>query len=307
MGHFLNYLDRQQLQLWSLIHERHELDTIARTEIPSSLDAVPYIDELLYKYENALWQILPIQIELRAKLVEVQSYQEQAEEMDTMMVDSEQMLVIESTDDEEDRAYQPDAAMPVQSIDTNARGPPIDIATHELQFECEVCKKSFRRQTFLDHHMRSHEKEARYACAECGEIFSFWAQWRAHIVKKHGRRNTKKFGMCHLCRKVMQLSVLKSHIEKNECQLAPPKRKKKKKKKLETPTTPANAEQPTITTIIELSDDDDDGGGDTYDENNGEYEIPNDGSNGSAAPEFLQIEIENLTANPDEDDSVLID
>ncbi|XP_016001515.2 zinc finger protein 891 [Rousettus aegyptiacus] len=81
--------------------------------------------------------------------------------------------------------------------------------TGEKHYECNQCRKAFKRISNLILHKRSHMGEKQYECKECGKVFSDSSTLRRHVRTHTGEKPYE----CHQCRKAFsQKTSLKAHV-----------------------------------------------------------------------------------------------
>lgn len=66
------------------------------------------------------------------------------------------------------------------------------IHTNVMPYKCDICEKGFRFKQVLKVHRRSHTGEKPYSCKYCGLVFSNWANYNKHTVRKHQIDMSKK-------------------------------------------------------------------------------------------------------------------
>lgn len=66
------------------------------------------------------------------------------------------------------------------------------IHTDQMPYGCEVCGKSFRFKQILKNHKLQHSGVKPYSCTHCDMVFTNWANFNKHMVRKHKRDMSKK-------------------------------------------------------------------------------------------------------------------
>jgi KRAB domain-containing zinc finger protein len=86
------------------------------------------------------------------------------------------------------------------------------VHTGKKEYPCsfEGCGKSFETSTLLKiHYKGEHEREAKYACGQCTEVFKYHKDLLGHMKKFH-----KPAHKCNVCGKSLKTKVtLKEHME----------------------------------------------------------------------------------------------
>ena len=81
--------------------------------------------------------------------------------------------------------------------------------SEDQKFSCIVCKKSFKSNKMMkEHTLKEHgDKEGNIKCLHCNKTLPSDGELRKHIRARH------YYQQCHLCDKVVQLHILKRHLE----------------------------------------------------------------------------------------------
>ena len=59
------------------------------------------------------------------------------------------------------------------------------VHTDERPYECEICRKTFKKSSTLTVHMRLHTGERPYECPHCSKRFTDSSNLRQHKKNKH--------------------------------------------------------------------------------------------------------------------------
>lgn len=84
-------------------------------------------------------------------------------------------------------------------------------------FVCEVCKKTFHRETLLRNHRRIHTGEKKYRChiENCERAYMFDIDLKRHKFSAHGIYSKKH--PCFICSKIFsENKLLKKHLETHD-------------------------------------------------------------------------------------------
>ncbi len=67
---------------------------------------------------------------------------------------------------------------------------------NNTEYVCEICRKSFRRKSYLQKHMNSHNKERPYPCQYCGKLFRSLTNRAKHVLQHAVGNETL---VCEVC------------------------------------------------------------------------------------------------------------
>lgn len=81
---------------------------------------------------------------------------------------------------------------------------------NNTEFVCEICHKAFRRKSYLQKHMNSHNKERPYPCQYCGKLFRSLTNRAKHVLQ-HAAGNG--IFACQICNETFSD---REHLDKHE-------------------------------------------------------------------------------------------
>lgn len=248
MDRNLGAMDRHQMQLWSLIDAQNELRSRLEVESPS-LDE---IDELLMEYEARLWQIVPIQLQLRRKFVKWLPVAIKKEEELLIDVENEEfyressILLYDSYESASEAVdYRAPFSSNNNSIDldkekTISEG--IDDAPRNLvdlskfviprgaiknrvksskqssKNSCLVCHQTFTSAFNLKRH-QLHTCKTSVNCKRCGRPFAHVNALNSHMKNMHPKRSNTddRLHKCSECGKgFLNAGALGSHMSRHD-------------------------------------------------------------------------------------------
>lgn len=235
MAHILSFFDRQQLLLWSLIDGQAELKAQLNEEKAKehAFDLIECLDDLLNDYETRVLDIVPVQLQLRRELVELQRISDshvKIEEDWAIEVDSDSdsmcekdgksnemaesgigspsagSLIADLIDDDDNEpdgdADGGDKTVPLTKTKTvppkkakrQAPRPASDPFERNV-FICNVCNNAYDRKNLLANHLKTHFTREFFNCNECHKPFHS-ENW----LKRHMRIHEQKGPYaCSLC------------------------------------------------------------------------------------------------------------
>lgn len=133
----LQYLDRQQIRLWSLIEAQQEFKTIMHEDAKRIkqpvLDLMQCVNRLTVDCETQIWQIVPIQLQLRLELLELKKIVTVT--APAKKVTMEPVVMLEKLD-----------MSLIRNGTQKIRG----------KFACTKCNRTYELQTSLKRHMKKH-------------------------------------------------------------------------------------------------------------------------------------------------------
>jgi DNA-directed RNA polymerase subunit RPC12/RpoP len=59
----------------------------------------------------------------------------------------------------------------------------LPLNNNNTEYVCEICTKTFRRKSYLQKHMNSHNKERPYPCQYCGKLFRSLTNRAKHVLQ----------------------------------------------------------------------------------------------------------------------------
>jgi KRAB domain-containing zinc finger protein len=104
-----------------------------------------------------------------------------------------------------DNTYMYAGMLAVHIAKKHAVGTSTNSNKPKIAFECDVCQKTFKRNSHLKDHMKTHQKKDIY-CDNCEQVFDSAAKLSKHITFNH------KPVQCHICSKQIESMVkLREH------------------------------------------------------------------------------------------------
>ena len=68
---------------------------------------------------------------------------------------------------------------------------------NNTEYVCEICHKTFRRKSYLQKHMNSHNKERPYPCQYCGKLFRSLTNRAKHVLQHAVGNETLACEVCN--------------------------------------------------------------------------------------------------------------
>lgn len=202
MGRVLNCLERQQIQMWTLIDAQEELKALTQQQQATPYDTFA-IDHLIGQYELVMWQMLAIQMQLQQKFIEIQSNPVVKSENDMLFVtpDDEQNpemfsfkisvlndpiehTAVAASPNDNNMIDDDESHLPINEIEQHFVTSPDSLTPNRSKFECTECKITFSHRSSLYRHMKfTHpnpnggpdmaiESRKRYVCQTCHKGFA---------------------------------------------------------------------------------------------------------------------------------------
>lgn len=209
MNDILDYIERQEVRLWSFMEAQHSLKVqINRLHYGKyaathqSIQLLEAVDAIMDQYETQLWPAVSIQLHLRRKLLELDAIAIDAMKRENCKVEIAAKTAPSAVDDCL-RPIGPTAATSMTGIenataDANAantckycgktfvyeRALSSHIQMHrgiKKQFPCTICEKSFKSAEALDNHQqRIHRGDTLFKCQLCDAQFASKAYLYQH-------------------------------------------------------------------------------------------------------------------------------
>lgn len=209
-------VQRQELQLWSLIDAQNELKLRMKGlshEVNGNDNLLGTIDCMMSQIEARTWQIVPIQLLLRLKLVElrcspikVENYGAEADvekgqstEAEIIPQDFIQTELLEGH-------LGGNNVGTMETCDVNNETT-VKLKTNQkiksgktLPFECKICQKRVSEKWILERHIRTHD-ESQVECKICAKSMKNSECLNVHMKFWHTNKESRQKYLCDECGK----------------------------------------------------------------------------------------------------------
>lgn len=238
MGRVLDFLERQQMQFWSLINGQAEFKKLLKEEMQqpndqSSGELISCLDTILNEYEARLWQIVPIQMQLQLELLELKRISELPNDIkneneqfdyDFGSIMMENGISLASDDDFNQQFPFPDEMQELTSADSTNTEPMgdtnvVDDALETLEPESLSTILAAARATFINQQLADEladgskqSSKRSFKCKTCGKVFGRLTSLRQHMIFHTGI----KPHICTQCNKSFFMAGdLKVHLKRH--------------------------------------------------------------------------------------------